>query len=94
MGETLHDELHDENFSGAVWAMAVPPTAIALSEEIEAWQAKYGSVDSAAMSPFNSESFGGYSYTKSTGGSYSSGSGGNPSWQSVFADKLNRWRKI
>ena len=88
------DALQDESFSGSVWAMAVPPAVVALAEEIEAWQNKYGTIDSAAMSPFNSESFGGYSYSKSTGSGYSSGSGGNPGWETVFADRLNRWRKI
>lgn len=88
------DALQDESFSGVVWAMAVPPSVIALSEEIEAWQEKYGGVDSAAMSPFNSESFGGYSYSKSGGGAASSGTGSSGTWKSAFADRLNRWRKI
>lgn len=90
------DALHDETFYGSVWAMAVPPAVIALAEEIENWQGKYGSVDSASMSPFNSESFGGYSYSKSTGGGsyYGDGTGGGNGWKSAFADRLNRWRKI
>ena len=84
--------LTDETFDGAVWAMAVPPAVIALAEEISAWQEKYGGADSAAMSPFQSESFGGYSYSKGSG----SGSGGTDagSWQSAFASRLNLWRKI
>lgn len=88
------EDLHDEVFEGAVWAMAVPPTVIALSDKIAAWQAEYGSVNSAAMSPYQSESFGGYSYSK--GGGSGSGSGGSsvPTWKSVFADELNRYRKI
>ena len=49
-------------------------------------------VNSAAMSPFNSESFGGYSYTKANGGSDSGSS--VPTWQSVFTSQLNVWRKI
>lgn len=90
------DALHDETFYGSVWAMAVPPSVIALAEEIEKWQEKYGSVDSASMSPFNSESFGGYSYSKSTGGGsyYGDGASGGNGWKSAFADRLNRWRKI
>ena len=85
--------LHDEVFEGAIWAMAVPPTVIALSEKIEAWQTKYGGVNSQNMSPYQSESFGGYSYSKGGGGS-SGSSGGAPTWKSMFADELNRWRKI
>ena len=84
------ESLKDEVFEGAIWAMAVPPTVIALSDKIDAWNAKYGTTD--AMSPFQSESFGGYSYSKAS----SSGAGGSstPTWKSVFADELNRWRKI
>lgn len=86
--------LHDETFDGAIWAMAVPPDLIALSTEIDAWLAKYGDVDSAAMSPYNSESFGGYSYSKSSGGSSNGGSGGGADWKNVFGSRLNKWRKI
>lgn len=85
-------DLTDETFTGEVWAMAVPKAVIALVEDIEAWQQKYGSIDSQAMSPFTSESFGGYSYGKTVGGS--AGSGSASSWQTVFASRLNPWRKI
>ena len=89
------DTLHDEVFDGAIWAMAVPPAVIALSDEIDEWRAKYETADSAAMSPFNSESFGGYSYSKSGGGTGNSG-GNAPAttWKAMFANSLNRWRKI
>ena len=89
------DDLVDESFEGAIWAMAVPPTVIALSDKIDEWTEKYGSVDSASMSPFQSESFGGYSYSKGSGSSSGSSGGSSvPTWKSVFADDLNRWRKI
>lgn len=103
MGSVFNDGVHRYNdmledeaqFDGTVWAMAVPPAVIELADEIAAWQAKYGNVDSAAMSPFNSESFGGYSYSKSSGGSGSSaGAGGSGTWQTAFAKRLNAWRKI
>ena len=84
--------LTDEVFSnGAIWLLAIPKEVINLAVKINAWRAKYDSVDSAALSPFNSESFGGYSYSKS--GSASNGTNPN-AWQSVFADELKRWRKI
>ncbi len=85
-------DLVDESCEGAIWAMAVPPTVIALSDKIDEWNEKYGGADSSAMSPFQSESFGGYSYSKAS----SSGVGGSstPTWKSVFADEMNRWRKI
>lgn len=87
-------ELEDETFKGAIWAMAVPPDVVALAAEIKAWTDKYQSVDSAAMSPFNSESFGGYSYSKSSGGSTSGNVDLSGTWQGAFADRLNHWRKI
>ena len=86
--------LTNEQFTGAIWAMAVPKEVIALAEDIKAWNDKYGNIDSAAMSPFNSESFGGYSYSKSSGGSSSGNVDLSGTWQGVFADRLNHWRKI
>lgn len=77
--------LTDESFSGAVWAMALPPTFIALTEEIKA----YNESDVAKPSAYTSESFGGYSYSKATD------SNGVPlSWQKVFASRLNKYRRI
>ena len=84
-------ELQDETFEGAVWFMAIPPAVVALSEDINSWQTKYGGADSTAQSPFQSESFGGYSYSK--GGNVST-NGGNGGWQSAFASRLNPWRKV
>lgn len=84
-----HLELVDELFVGAIWLMAIPRDVITLNEEIDSWLAQYGN---EVNSPFSSESFGGYSYTKAS----RNGDGGtsNPTWQSVFASKLNKWRKI
>lgn len=87
------DGLKDEVFNGAIWAMAVPQEVIALADDIDDWCEKYQTVDSIAMSPYNSESFGGYSYSKSAVGD-SNGSGGSGTWQSVFANRLNKWRKV
>ena len=85
--------LKDETFKGAVWLLAIPKEIEDLAAKITAWESKYGTVDSAALSPFNSESFGGYSYSKSGSGS-GSGSTNPNGWTSVFADDLNRWRKL
>ena len=88
-------DLTDETFSGQVWSMGVPKEVVALSEEIEEWQSKYGSVSNEAMSPFNSESYAGYSYTKSAGGSNSTQGGGSGNgWQNAYATRLNAWRKL
>lgn len=81
--------LHDETWAGTICALAVPPAVCALSAEIKSWVDSYGS---AANSPYSSESvIGVYSYTKETGGS---GAGGSVSWQDVFKDRLNRYRKV
>lgn len=85
------EKLTDETFDGAVWLMAVPPAFIDLCDDIETWAAKNLSADSQAMSPYTSESFAGYSYTKAGGSSSSGGAGA--SWQSAFASRLNQWRK-
>lgn len=80
--------LHDETFYGTVWALAVPKAVVELSKEIETWQTKYADT---VNSPYTSESFGGYSYTKAGAGE--SGAGVS-SWQDVFRSKMNKWRKI
>ena len=82
-------ELQDEAFSGAVWVMAVPPAVVALAGEIEDWTAANAD---AIKSPYQSESFGGYSYSLKAG--QSSGGSTGPTWQSQFADRLAQWRKI
>lgn len=81
------DELTDETFTGSIWAMSVPPAVLALAQEI----ATYNASDAAKPSPYQSESFGGYSYTKATG---ASGGGSGSDWQSVFASKLGKWRRL
>ena len=89
------DELTNEEFDGAVWPMRGPKAVIKLAEDIEAWQAQYGKADSKAMSPFNSESFAGYSYSKSGGTVSADGSVATPNnWQGVFAARLSPWRKL
>lgn len=79
------DNLSDEIFCGSVWCMNVPPSFVQLSTEIESWC----NSEAAKPSPFTSESFGGYSYTKAT-----DSSGIAVTWQSVFRNKLNRYRRI
>lgn len=85
--------LTDETFEdGAVWAMAVPRDFLDFVKQVEDWQTKYNGADSNTHSPFNSESFGGYSYSKSTGGT--SGGYDTNSWQGAFASEHNKWKKV
>ena len=93
VGSTFNDGVYrypatgltDETFTGAVWAMSLPPDFIALSTEIE----EYNNSDAGKTSPFTSESFGGYAYTKAT-----DSNGAPVGWQKAFASRLNLWRKI
>ena len=95
-GSVFNDGLHQypavdltgETFTGSVWALAVPKAVIDLSVEIETWQEKNGE---AVASPYQSESFGGYSYTKRSAGSDSGTLNG---WQDAFRGRLNDWRKL
>ena len=94
-GSVFNDGLHlypasdlkAETFEGTVWALAVPQAVIELASEIEAWQKKNGD---ASVSPYQSESFGGYSYSKAT----DSASGGAVTWQTAFRSRLNNYRKL
>ena len=88
-------DLADEQFTGEVWAMGVPKAVIDLADEIAAWKAKYETADAQSMSPFQSESFGGYSYTKASTSAAAGSAASTPTgWKAVFASNLNRWRKI
>lgn len=77
-------ELKSETFTGEIWAMAVPKLFLTLVDEITAWVAKH------PPSPYQSESFGGYSYNR----------GNNPMsgspliWKDIYRSNLNPWRKV
>lgn len=77
----------DEIFTGEVWALAIPRPVMLLVDEIEAWQEKNGDI---AASPYASESFVGYSYSKDK----DTKTGEPVTWQSVFRSRLNEWRKL
>lgn len=81
--------LTDETFDGAVWALAVPADFISLVEDVEAWRNKY---ENAANSPFQSESFAGYSYTLKSDSAAQGGS--SKGWRGAFSTRLNKWRKL
>lgn len=97
IGSVFNDGLHqypavdltDETFTGTVWALAVPKAVLTLSAEIDEWQEKFG--DTVA-NPYTSESFGGYSYTKASGGKADTTA--VTGWQDAFRNQLNAWRKL
>ena len=95
VGSVFNDGLHlypavdltDETFTGSVWALSIPQPIIDLANEIQEWQVKNAD---ALSSPYSSESFGGYSYSKAT----NSATGGAETWQSHFGQQLSARRKI
>ena len=98
-GSVMNDGLHqwpaydlvDEGFEGEVQALAVPMAVQDLADRIEIWWEKYGK---AAESPYQSESFGGSTYTKASGNGSQGGSQGRLTWCDAFRSELNRWRKL
>lgn len=83
-------EMTDEEFSGEVWLLAVPVMVEQLATEITEW---CEANKEAMASPYQSETFGGYSYTK-VSGINGNGDNGAVSWRDVFGTQLNQWRKI
>lgn len=84
------DTLIDEKFKGQVWAMSVPASFTKLVDDITDWQDEYGNV---TQSPYQSESFGGYSYSKASSNN-SNGKTTTVTWRDVFASRLNAYRKL
>lgn len=80
----VSDVLADEpEFDGFVWTMGVPKAVIDLDAKVEEF------ITSSPITPYTSESFGGYSYEKGT-----TETGAGITWKEAFASELNRWRKI
>ena len=78
-------DLTDEVFDGCIFAMAVPPDFLKLVSDIK----EYEQSDAGKPSPYTSESFGGYSYTKAT-----DANGAPIGWQKAFAGRIRQWRKL
>lgn len=81
-------DLIGDDLTGYITECRIPSSLLSIHEEINYWQQQNAEV---ATSPYQSESFGGYSYTKKSGNSTT---GAADSWQSVFANRLKIWRKI
>lgn len=85
------ESLRDEVFRGVIYPMAVPRAVLEIVDEIEAWNAQYGE---RVNSPYQSESvIGVYSYQLKGSGS-GNGDGGSASWESIFGNRLNQYRKV
>lgn len=77
------DTLIDETFSGVITPLSIPKDFLVLVHEIEDFVAKDN------PSAMQSESFGGYSYSRAK-----NSSGQLAGWKDAFATRLNAWRKI
>jgi hypothetical protein len=73
-----------ETFHATVYPLKVPIDFVMLATEITAWRTKM-----VEASPYTSESFLGYSYTKSQ-----KQGGGNVTWQSQFSDRLTPYKRM
>lgn len=82
--------LSNETFNGRVSLMAVPKDVLEVLEEATAWETKNANV---LDSPYTSESFGGYSYSKGVS-TKKDGTQGRLTWRDVFGDRLYCYRKI
>ena len=82
--------LQNEEFEGQIWEMYVPTDFESLRTEINDWLTNNAD---ALNGPFQSESFGGYSYNR---GYVSKGSGSvvAPGWQTQFSTRLSRFRRL
>lgn len=71
--------LTDETFDGAVWFLKIQKPFLDLAGDVEQWV-----TENAGKDLYQSESFGGYSYSR------------NPnslSWQGFYKARLDAWRK-
>ena len=79
--------LTDELFIGSIWLLAIPKEFVDLCAEMTEWEKNN---NKEALSPFTSESFGGYSYSK---GSAGKDSFGGVNSMSVFGGRLVKYRR-
>lgn len=82
------DELKDEIFYGDIVSLRIPLDVLKIVDEINAWEKNNENVINGV---YQSESFGGYSYTlKNSSNSKNS----NISWKDYFGDRLKCYRKL
>ena len=102
-GSYLNDGLHlhpatdleDETFDGMISVLAIPKPLLRIVEEICDWtESNANALQKALGSPYQSESFDGYSYSIRSDLMPNSASGGLSGWQAAFASRLNPWRKM
>lgn len=102
-GSILNDGIHqhpasdltDETFDGEIDTLVIPKPLLRVVEEIQDYIARNAdAIQTAQSSPYQSESFGGYSYTIRGDLAGNTASGGLTGWQAAYAGRLNPWRKM
>ena len=94
VGSALNDGVYqwpytfaaDESFNGCIWLMRVPAEFLHDCQRIAEWREKY---EENADSPYVMESFGGYSYTKTTQSQNT-----DKGWVGQFSSVIRKWRKM
>lgn len=87
--------LSDEAFDGAIWVMTVPNAVMAFLDEINEYQEYLDANKNIILSPYQSESFGGYSYSKISESASTSSTGADRfTWQEKFRNRLDKYRKV
>lgn len=97
-GSAFNDGLHlykdtdlvDEEFSGRVYKLVIPTAVQKLAAEAEAW---YESNYKELNGPYQSESFGGYSYTTKQGAASGNQTPAAP-WHVQFGARLRPYKKL
>lgn len=97
VGSVFNDGIHrkddllidEPTFHGAVWLMRIPQDILDLADDIEKWMDENAKI---IDSPYMSESFGGYNYSK--GSNYDGTHGLSWKNQSNFSHRLNKYRRI
>lgn len=93
-GSIYNDGLHEaddylvdeDTFYGCVSFLAIPNIFINLVTEIDAWITEQkASPNNVLTSPYTSETFDEYSYSKTVG---------KCGWKAVFEEELSNWRKV
>lgn len=85
--------LTDETFNGSVWLMRVPLVVLDVAAEIEAAEGALDSGSGGGSSPYSSESFNGYSYSRATNKDGTPMSEVDAAWASGLR-RLRPWRKM
>jgi hypothetical protein len=85
--------LQDETFRGFIGVMYIPPVVLDVAAELESAESAAAESGAGVLSPFSSESFNGYSYTRGTNKDGTPMTAMDAAWANALR-KLRPWRKL